>query len=59
MEIAGIFYCQLKCFTVVWCILWPVGNIVVIWYIFPLFGTLCKEKSGNPARNVIRAEKNV
>jgi hypothetical protein len=27
---------------------YPFGNLVVIWYIFPRFGILCKEKSGNP-----------
>jgi hypothetical protein len=25
---------------------------VVIWYIFPCFGILCQEKSGNPAKVV-------
>jgi hypothetical protein len=25
------------------------GSFMVIWYIFPLFGILCQEKSGNPA----------
>jgi hypothetical protein len=29
-------------------ILWPFGNVVVIWYIFPRFCILCQEKSGNP-----------
>jgi hypothetical protein len=40
----------------VWNILQPFGifnghfgNFVVIWYIFPPFGILCQEKSGNPA----------
>jgi hypothetical protein len=47
MENAGIFNGNLEYFTAVWCILWPVGNVVVIWYIFPLFGILCQEKSGN------------
>jgi hypothetical protein len=29
--------------------LWPFGNVVVIWHIFPRFGILCLvEKSGNP-----------
>jgi hypothetical protein len=28
--------------------LWLFGNVVVIWYIFPRFGILCQEKSGNP-----------
>jgi hypothetical protein len=49
MENAGIFYGLLEYFTVMWYILWPFGNVVVIWYIFPRFGTLYKEKSGNPA----------
>jgi hypothetical protein len=30
------------------CILWPFGNVEVIWYICPRFGKLCQEKSGNP-----------
>jgi hypothetical protein len=29
---------------------WPFGNLVAIWYIFPRFGILCREKSGNPGR---------
>jgi hypothetical protein len=33
-------------------ILWPFGisygHFMVIWYIFPRFGMLCQEKSGNP-----------
>jgi hypothetical protein len=33
---------------------YPFGNLVVIWYIFPRFGILCKEKSGNPAGDVER-----
>jgi hypothetical protein len=28
---------------------WPFANLVAIWYIFPRFGILCQEKSGNPA----------
>jgi hypothetical protein len=35
--------------TAIWYILWPFGNVVVSWYIFPRFGKLCQEKSGNPA----------
>jgi hypothetical protein len=35
-------------FMVIWLIIWPFGNVVVIWYIFPRFGILCQEKSGNP-----------
>jgi hypothetical protein len=28
----------------------PFGNVVVIWCIFPRFGILCQEKSGNPGQ---------
>jgi hypothetical protein len=28
--------------------IWPLGNIVVIWYIFSRLGIFCQEKSGNP-----------
>jgi hypothetical protein len=38
MENAVIFYGHLEYFTVIWHILWPFGNVVVIWYIFPRFG---------------------
>jgi hypothetical protein len=37
-EIAGIFYGHLEYFTVMWYILWPFGNVVVIWYVSPRFG---------------------
>jgi hypothetical protein len=30
---------------------WPFGNFVAICYLFPRFGVLCQEKSGNPAPN--------
>jgi hypothetical protein len=46
------------CFMVNWnilrpfvYILYPFDNIVVLWYIFSLFGTLYQEKSGNPGGN--------
>jgi hypothetical protein len=48
MEKAGIFYGHLEYFKVIWYILWPFGNVVVILYIFPRFGKLSQEKSGNP-----------
>jgi hypothetical protein len=35
-------------FMPIWNILWPFGNFVVIWHMFPRFGILCQEKSGNP-----------
>jgi hypothetical protein len=31
-----------------WYILWPFGNYVVIWYIFPVLVYYTKKKSGNP-----------
>jgi hypothetical protein len=33
MENAGIVYGYLAYFTVIWYILWPFGNVVVIWHI--------------------------
>jgi hypothetical protein len=48
MENAGIFYGHLEYITVIWYILWPFLYFVVIWYIFPRFGILCQENSGNP-----------
>jgi hypothetical protein len=38
MKTAGIFYGHLEYFTVIWYILWPFGNVVVIWYTFTRFG---------------------
>jgi hypothetical protein len=38
----GVFYGHLVYFMVI-CILWK------FWYIFPRFGKMCPEKSGNPA----------
>jgi hypothetical protein len=39
LENAGIFYGHLEYFSVIWYILWPFGNVVVIWYIFPRLDT--------------------
>jgi hypothetical protein len=33
----------------IWNILQPFGNLVELWFIFSRFGTLNREKSGNPA----------
>jgi hypothetical protein len=52
MENAGIFYGHLEYFTAIWYIVWSFGNVVVIWYIFPRFGILCQEKSGNPVQDL-------
>jgi hypothetical protein len=45
----GICYGHLVYVMAIWYMLWPFGNLVVLWYIFPRFGILCLEKSGNPA----------
>jgi hypothetical protein len=48
MENVGMFYGHLEYIMALWCILWPFGYLVVIWYIFPRFGILRQGKSGNP-----------
>jgi hypothetical protein len=37
MENAGIIYIHLEYFTVIWYILWPFGNVMVILVYFPSF----------------------
>jgi hypothetical protein len=49
MARSGIFYGNLKYIRAIRYVLWPFGNLAAIWYVFPRFGTLCHEKSGNPA----------
>jgi hypothetical protein len=49
MEKVGKFLDHLEYTTAILYILWPSGNLAEIWHIFPLFGTLRQEKSGNPA----------
>jgi hypothetical protein len=48
----GIFYGHLVYFTAIWYILWPFGTLLAVWYIFPRFGILNKEKSGNPEAQI-------
>jgi hypothetical protein len=50
----GVLYGHLEYFAAIWYILWPFGNVVVIWYIFPRFGIFCLEKSGNSCFNLAR-----
>jgi hypothetical protein len=33
MDNGGIFYGHIEYFTVIWCILWLYGNVMVIWFI--------------------------
>jgi hypothetical protein len=49
MENVVIFFDLLVYFMAIGNILWSFGIFVVIWYIFPRFGILYLEKSGNPA----------
>jgi hypothetical protein len=53
MENASLFYGLLEYFTVIWYSIWPFGNVVVTWHIFPRFGILCQEESGNPVVDAI------
>jgi hypothetical protein len=48
MENIGMFYGHVEYILAIWYIIWPMGNLVVFWYIFSLFGILYHEKSGNP-----------
>jgi hypothetical protein len=41
MNSVGIFYAHFECIT-------AISNFVVILVIFPRFGILCQDKSGNP-----------
>jgi hypothetical protein len=41
MENVGMVYDHLE--YIIALILWQFGNLVVIWYIFSPFGTLCQE----------------
>jgi hypothetical protein len=42
VEILGLFYETLKYITAIWYSLWPFDYLIVIWYIFPLFGICTK-----------------
>jgi hypothetical protein len=45
------FHAHLECIMAIWYSLRLFGNYVEILYIFPRFGIMCQEKSGNPVRN--------
>jgi hypothetical protein len=57
LENLGIFYDNLDYFRAIRNILSPFGKVVVIGYIFPRFGILDQEKSGNPVRNLQTSNK--
>jgi hypothetical protein len=44
MEKVGIFIAQLEVIIKIWYILCPFGNLVPIWYIFPIL-VYCVEKN--------------
>jgi hypothetical protein len=48
MEMVSIVFGPLEYIMAIWYILLPFEKLVAIWNIFPRFGMLCKEKSGNP-----------
>jgi hypothetical protein len=50
MENDLIYSDRLENFTPIGYVLWAFGNFVVLWYIFPRFGILYQENSGNPER---------
>jgi hypothetical protein len=54
IEDAGVFYGLLVNFPAIWYILGHFCKFMVIWFIFPRFGILYHEKSGNPGCNVIQ-----
>jgi hypothetical protein len=49
MENVGMYSGHLQYIKAFGHIFRPLGHFVVIWYIFSRFGTLCHDKSGNPA----------
>jgi hypothetical protein len=51
------FYGHLEYISDTWYTLWSFGNFGVMKYIFPRFGILCQEKSGNPDRHQIKVIK--
>jgi hypothetical protein len=48
MEKVGIFNGHSEYFTAIRYILWPFGNLVGVWYIFPRFGIFWSRKIWQP-----------
>jgi hypothetical protein len=48
IEKVDLFYGHLEFISAIWYNAWPFGNLVAMWCIFPSFGILRQEKSGNP-----------
>jgi hypothetical protein len=51
MKDVGIFYVHLEYFMAIWYILWP------FWYIYPRFGRLYQEQSGNPVLHTAAVQR--
>jgi hypothetical protein len=51
MEKVGVLSANLENVMAISHSSWTFGSLVTIWYIFPHFGILCQEKSGNPESN--------
>jgi hypothetical protein len=45
MENAGIFYGNVEYFTVIWYILWPFGNLVLVYCVKKNLATLQRAKA--------------
>jgi hypothetical protein len=52
METVGIFFGYLEYISAIWYMLWPFGNLVTIWYIFPPFWYIVSRKIGQPCEEV-------
>jgi hypothetical protein len=60
MENVAIFHGHLEYLKALWYILWPFGNVVVIWYIFPRFGIcIVSRKIWQPCMTTVLLPKNV
>jgi hypothetical protein len=53
VEHVGLFYGHWEYIKAVWYILWPMDKMLVLWFIFPHFGILYHEKSGNLDPNTL------
>jgi hypothetical protein len=54
MKFFVIFYGHLGYFTAMFYILWPPGNLVLIWYVFPKFWYSVSRKIWQPCRRVLK-----
>jgi hypothetical protein len=57
LEEVGIFCGHLVNVPAFWYMLWSFATFVVVWFIFPHFGMLYREKSGNPASRTVTRDR--